>query len=971
MSFGTTQSELAALCDLNKEIPDRIKLLKGMGGAEGLSRKLNSDPKNGCMPASFEDRKKAFGENVFPEPDSKSFFELCMDALEDTTMIILCVAAVTSLVIGVVKGYGSDILSELYEGLAILSAVVIVTLVTAINEMQKELQFQELNREKEATNSIVIRGGIEKSERTNTLMVGDVVKLVTGDKIPADGIMFDGFSVRADEASLTGEAETVRKTADDNAFMYSGCLVAEGTALMYVTAVGPQSQWGIIKQHLSEREEEETPLQEKLNVVAELIGQVGLGVAIACFVVLTISWVAAGNCQYHELVEESSWKALLDFLVIAVTIVAVAVPEGLPLAVTISLAYSMKKMMNDNNLVRHLQACETMGSATMICSDKTGTLTQNKMTVVEGFMSGEHFTVNFGTSPDGVPTIDNPVDATALELFHLAATLNCTASVKELPGGKKMIVGNATECAVLKLSRSFGTFDASASMKTDFLPFSSKDKTSKCIVQTASGQSYAFITGAPERTIDKCDTVHLLNGTAAPCDQAKWLGKVQDLAKKGLRTVAIGYKKVSADEVKAGISEVAPKGFALLTIVGVKDPVRPEVPDAVLACQRAGVTVRMVTGDNIDTARFIATECHIIEAGDGSVAMEGPVFAEKSDQEIKDLVDPAKGGKLRVLARSSPSDKLRLVQILKGLGEVVAVTGDGTNDAPALKEANVGLAMNIAGTEVAKDASDIVILDDNFSSIVAAIKWGRSVFDNIQKFIQFQLTINFVALILAFFSAVWCALVPPAETEFTKSSFDTDKCTPLNAIQLLWINLIMDSMGALALATEEPDNSLLDRMPVGRTQGLISPIMWRNIAVQGTYQLIVLFGILFKGDLVFSGDDYTLKKGEVFMQSRPHYTILFNAFVWCQIFNEFNSRRLDNEPSAFRGVLKSKIFVGVIAVTIAVQYAFIEYGGEFTKTVPLTQKDWLSTVAIGSITIPIGFLTRLIAGGAAAKPKGQ
>jgi Ca2+-transporting ATPase len=966
MVFTTDTDRLGKFHDLNIELPQRVADLKKEGGPASLEKALNTNPSNGIMPASHDERKNSFGENVFPEPDMKTFLELCMEALEDTTMIILCIAAAVSMLIGVIKGYPDNIMGELYEGLAIFAAVVVVTLVTAVNEDAKEKQFQELNREKETTNSIVIRGGVERRVLTSEILVGDVVKLVIGDKIPADGIMFDGFGVRADEASLTGEAETVRKEATGNAFLYSGCLLAEGTAHMYVTAVGPKSQWGIIKEHLSERDEEQTPLQEKLEEVAELIGKVGLGVAIACFVVLTISWIAAGNYQYKELVEEGSWKALLDFLVIAVTIVAVAVPEGLPLAVTISLAYSMKKMMKDNNLVRHLQACETMGSATMICSDKTGTLTQNKMTVVEGVMCGDRFTVD-----NGIPTIDNPISPKALQFFHFAASQNSTASVKEMPDKTKELVGNATECAVLKLSMILGgDNNLGGNVRQDYSPFNSADKSSKCIVTTADGQIILFRTGAPERVIDDCSKSLDTRMGEKKMDAKHYNDVVVGMAKKGLRTVGLAYRVITPTEAKAGIAEIRADGLTMLSVLGLKDPVRPEVPNAVHLCKRAGIVVRMVTGDNVETAQFIAKECGILEEGDGKIAMIGPEFAKLSDNQIKDLVDPKKGGQLRVLARSSPSDKLRLVKLLKELNEVVAVTGDGTNDAPALKEANVGLAMNIAGTEVAKDASDIVILDDNFRSIVSAVKWGRSVFDNIRKFIQFQLTINFVALILAFFSAVFCAFFPPEETEFTKASFDTDKCTPLNAIQLLWINLIMDSMGALALATEEPEDSLLDRAPVGKTEGLISSLMWRNIAVQGVYQLIVLFGILFKGEMFFSGEGYELPKGEAFFQSRPHYTILFNAFVWCQIFNEFNSRRLDNEPSAFRGVLSSPIFIGVIVATIAVQYAFVEFGGEYTKTVPLTQRDWLATVAIGSVTIPIGFITRLLAGGASA-PKGK
>jgi len=607
----------------------------------------------------------------------------------------------------------------------------------------------------------------------------------------------------------------------------------------------------------------------------------------------------------------------------------------------------------------------------MICSDKTGTLTQNVMTVVQGCIAGQEFTES---GPD------NPINADALQLFHLSSKFNSTATAKVMPDQTSKFVGNATECAMLKFSQQLrggnAEFDSAGANRIDFLPFNSASKSASCLVRADNGDFIHFATGASEAIVSKCSLALGKKGmNEEKINGKEWDNRVQLMAKSGLRTVGLCYRKLSQKEAHDGLEALKVEKMTMLGVLGVKDPVRKEVPAAVQTCKTAGITVRMVTGDNIDTARFIARECHILEGEPSeNEALEGPVFAKMSDDQIKALVDPKLGGKLRVLARSSPMDKLRLVKILKELDEVVAVTGDGTNDAPALKEANVGLAMNIAGTEVAKEASDIVIIDDNFRSIVSAVKWGRSVFDNIRKFIQFQLTINFVALILAFFSAVWCAIAPPKETEFTKASFDTEKCTPLNAIQLLWVNLIMDAMGALALATEEPEDALLLRKPVGKSEGLISANMWRNIAVQGLYQLFVLFGILFSPEVLFDATGYTLNKGEAYSQSRPHYTVIFNAFVWCQIFNEFNSRRLDNEPSAFRGVLKSKIFLFIIVCTVVTQYLFVEYGGEYTKTVPLTQRDWLVTVLIGSISIPIGFFTRLIAGAASsapAKPKGD
>jgi len=352
----------------------------------------------------------------------------------------------------------------------------------------------------------------------------------------------------------------------------------------------------------------------------------------------------------------------------------------------------------------------------------------------------------------------------------------------------------------------------------------------------------------------------------------------------------------------------------------------------------------MVTGDNVHTACHIARECGIMEGG--GIAIEGPQFNSMSDAEIIKILPT-----IKVLARSSPNDKLRMVELLQSQDEIVAVTGDGTNDAPALKKANVGLSMGKTGTQVAMDASDIVIIDDNFASIVKSVKWGRSVFDNIRKFIQFQLTINVVALTVSFAAAVYCAFHPPKDTAV--SSFDTEKCTPLNAIQLLWINLIMDSMGALALATEEPDESLLKRKPVAKSDGLVSPIMWRNIAIHSIFQLTVL--------AFLSAQPEIFGFHNVEFQSRHHYTLIFNVFVWFQIFNEFNSRRLDNTPDCLSGVLASRIFMGVILSTVIVQYCFVEFGGDYTKTVKLSTDEWVKTVGIAAITLPLGFVVRSVA----------
>jgi calcium-translocating P-type ATPase len=942
MPFETSKDDLAKLHDLQVTPETRLRALEGYRGASGLFEVLRSSALNGIFPATCPEREEAFGKNEYAEPDAKSFAELCVEALNDTTMIILCVSAVISLAIGVIKGDG-----EWYEGFAILMAVVIVTLVTAVNEYKKEQQFQELNKVKGESTTSTVRGGTEQAGvDSGTVVVGDVVKLVMGDKIPADGILFmsSAYSdMQCDESSLTGEAETVKKNPENCPMLYSGCLIAEGQGHMVVTSVGDTSQQGIIRMNLADREEEQTPLQERLEVVAELIGWVGVAVATASFIVLTISWCLESsdgvvkNYHWSEL-QDGSWKGLLDFLIIAVTIVAVAVPEGLPLAVTISLAYSMFKMMEDQNLVRKLHACETMGSATNICSDKTGTLTQNRMTVVQGYLCGSQFT----TDSHGHPSVDNPMMPEALTRLHMCAALNSNASVQMMENGRHNFHGNKTECAILMLSNQLGgNYDRlRGDMNASIIkrnPFNSANKVASVAVKLEKGPEM-YMTGAPEMVLDHCTMRDSGKNSQVPLsasDRKQVEDQITGLAKTGLRTVALAYRVLSGDGKQD--TEVVEK-MVLLGIIGIKDPLRDEVPDAVAACKRAGIFVRMVTGDNVHTATHIAKECGIL-TGNG-IAIEGPEFNKMTDDDIKKRLPH-----LQVLARSSPNDKFRLVRLLQEMDEVVAVTGDGTNDAPALKKANVGLSMGMAGTQVAMDASDIVIIDDNFASIVQSVKWGRSVFDNIRKFIQFQLTINVVALTISFASAVYCAFYPPNDT--ATKAFDTEKCTPLNAIQLLWINLIMDSMGALALATEEPGEGLLKRKPIKPEEGMVSPMMWRNIAVQSSFQLLVL-AIIFSDASLFGSE----------AQSRHHYTIIFNVFVWCQIFNEFNSRRLDNTPGCFGKVTESKIFMGVIVATVVVQFLFVQYGGDYTKTVPLKAGEWIRTIGIASLTIPLGYLVR-------------
>ena len=719
------------------------------------------------------------------------------------------------------------------EGVAIWVAVLIVSLVASGNDYQKDLQFRKLNEHKDVVEikvrervggwgekkgrrraffvfvfhspfplshlpPQVVRNGTDTLVTNTDLVVGDVVRLITGDKLAADGVLLASQGLVVDEASLTGESDPIKKHPTSNPWLRCGTQVSEGSGTMLVTAVGVHSEWGRTMAMVV-GEAGSTPLQEALTVLAQAVGKVGLAVGVLCFIVLMIRWMVENRgfpvAQFAE--------GPLRFFIFAITIIVVAVPEGLPLAVTISLAYSMRKMMKDNNFVRVLAACETMGGATAICSDKTGTLTENRMTVVAVRLGGK------GAVLATLPPTAGEIEAALAHEFHINAALNSKAFLTEKAekeaekaaaaeaaakagGGKKAkkpkkltgaaavaaaaaaassvagvdFVGNRTECALLLLLRSWGV-DYRA-LRAAHGPrvlreydFSSERKMASVLLAPASGSTSngarLYAKGAAEIVVRRCVAAWTPGGGSEPltdADRTALLDQVTALAATGLRTIGLAHRDLTAKEMAGGAPETPPEdALTLVAIVGIKDPVRAEVPDAVATCKRAGITVRMVTGDNIHTARHIARECGILD--EGGLAMEGPDFRALTEDELIALLP-----RLQVLARSSPADKLVLVRTLKKMGDIVAVTGDGTNDAPALKESDVGMAMGIAGTEVSKEAADIVIMDDNFSSIVKAVMWGRSVFCNIRKFLQVSVGVGGLVFLCVFAFSIDRPLTP-------------------------------------------------------------------------------------------------------------------------------------------------------------------------------------------------------------------
>ncbi|XP_069871662.1 plasma membrane calcium-transporting ATPase 2 isoform X5 [Dipodomys merriami] len=1003
--LGCTMEELRSLMEL-RGTEAVVKIKETYGDTEAICRRLKTSPTEGLPGTApdLEKRKQIFGQNFIPPKKPKTFLQLVWEALQDVTLIILEIAAIISLGLsfyhppgesneGCATAQGGaedegEAEAGWIEGAAILLSVICVVLVTAFNDWSKEKQFRGLqSRIEQEQKFTVVRAGQVVQIPVAEIVVGDIAQIKYGDLLPADGLFIQGNDLKIDESSLTGESDQVRKSVDKDPMLLSGTHVMEGSGRMVVTAVGVNSQTGIIftllgaggeeeekkdkkakqqdgaaamemqplksaeggdaddKKKANMHKKEKSVLQGKLTKLAVQIGKAGLVMSAITVIILVLYFTVD-----TFVVNKKPWLAectpvyvqyFVKFFIIGVTVLVVAVPEGLPLAVTISLAYSVKKMMKDNNLVRHLDACETMGNATAICSDKTGTLTTNRMTVVQAYVGDVHY--------KEIPE-PSSINAKTLELLVNAIAINSAYTTKILPpekeGALPRQVGNKTECGLLGFV---------LDLKQDYEPvrnqmpeeklykvytFNSVRKSMSTIVKMPDDSFRMYSKGASEIVLKKC--CKILSGAGEPRvfrprDRDEMVKKViEPMACDGLRTICVAYRDFpSSPEPDWDNESDILSELTCICVVGIEDPVRPEVPEAIRKCQRAGITVRMVTGDNINTARAIAIKCGIIHPGEDFLCLEGKEFNRRIrnekgevEQERIDKIWP----KLRVLARSSPTDKHTLV---KGIidsthteqRQVVAVTGDGTNDGPALKKADVGFAMGIAGTDVAKEASDIILTDDNFSSIVKAVMWGRNVYDSISKFLQFQLTVNVVAVIVAFTGAC-----------ITQDS-------PLKAVQMLWVNLIMDTFASLALATEPPTETLLLRKPYGRNKPLISRTMMKNILGHAVYQLTLIFTLLFVGEKMFQIDSG--RNAPLHSPPSEHYTIIFNTFVMMQLFNEINARKIHGERNVFDGIFRNPIFCTIVLGTFAIQIVIVQFGGKPFSCSPLQLDQWMWCIFIG------------------------
>ena len=827
---------------------------------------IMKEKNQGLTAREVEQSRVKHGENVLTPPRRQSMWRLYLEKYNDPMVRILLVAALVSLVLAFVK-------DDYIETLGIIAAVLLATTVGFYFERDAARKFDVLTQLGEEQPVKVVRDGQVVEIPRREIVVGDVVVVETGDEVPADGQLFESTDLQVDESSLTGEPmahkavqaeqQSVGEEAYPKDMLLRSSMVMGGMGRYVVTAVGDATEIGHVARQATELTGVKTPLNIQLDRLAKLISKIGSVVATASFLIFLI----------HDMLTNDLWQTndylgmfeiVLRYFMMAVTLIVMAVPEGLPMAVTLSLALNMRRMLKSNNLVRKLQASETMGAVTVICTDKTGTLTENRMTVNDVRRTKED-------------RIGNPSD-----LFK-AIALNTTATHE---------VGNPTEQALLRWLVSQGVDYEQLREEnpmTSREPFSTERK----YMSTTVGD-VTYIKGAPEIVMEKC---------SIEADMRQQMeAQLRDWQQHAMRTLAIAQDKT------------------LLAIVAISDPLRKEVPEAIGQCRQAGIDVKIVTGDTSATAQEIARQIGI----EGDV-MTGSDFAAMSDEEAFQRITS-----LKVMSRARPTDKQRLVSLLQQQGEVVAVTGDGTNDAPALNRAHVGLSLG-SGTSVAKQASDITLIDDSFRSIVQAVMWGRSLYKNIQRFVFFQLVVNVTALLLVLFGSL-------IGTEL-----------PLTITQILWINLIMDTFAAMALASLPPSREVMHERPRSRDAFIITHGMMRGIGFIGGLFFIFMGSLLWYFERVAGVDDVEL-------------TVFFTIFVMLQWWNLFNARMLGSTHSAFRRLWACKAFLMVLMLVLVGQWLIVTFGGQMFRTVPLSWQTWLYIFIGTSPVLWVGEVYRRVKG---------
>lgn len=857
---------------------------------------------NGLSDQEVIESRNKNGINLLTPPKRPSMWKLYWEKFQDPVIRILLVAAVFSLAISVFE-------NEYAETIGIFFAIFLATGIGFYFEYDANKKFDLLNAVGEEIPVTVIRNGKIREIPRKEIVVGDIVILNTGEEVPADGKLLEAVSLQVNESTLTGEL-MVAKSTDEAHFdkeatypsdeVMRGTTITDGHGIMRVDRVGDATEIGKVARQATEQSQEQTPLNIQLSRLASLIGKAGFTIAILTFVIFT----SKDLYEYLSVTAVNDWHQWLDiarivlkYFMMAVTLIVVAVPEGLPMSVSLSLALNMRRMLKTNNLVRKMHACETMGAITVICTDKTGTLTQNLMQVY-----------------------DSKLDESRADVIAEGISANSTAFLEE-KDGKPNGVGNPTEIALLLWLNGKGKDYMSlreAAKVVNQLTFSTERKYMATLVESpVIGKRVLYVKGAPEIVMGKCN----LSAEQIEANNRQLL----EYQNKAMRTLGLAYRVVSDEAETDCATLVAEGGLTFLGIFAISDPIRPDVPAAVERCQSAGINIKIVTGDTPGTATEIARQIGLWKPEDTERnRITGVEFAALTDKEALDRVLD-----LKVMSRARPMDKQRLVQLLQQKGAVVAVTGDGTNDAPALNHAQVGLSMG-TGTSVAKEASDITLLDDSFNSIATAVMWGRSLYKNIQRFIVFQLTINVVALLSVLLGAFFGSELP------------------LTVTQMLWVNLIMDTFAAMALASIAPSADVMNEKPRRRSDFIITPTMRKHILGVGLAFLVLLMGALAYFNNLPGG------------MNTHHLTMFFTLFVMLQFWNLFNASVFGTNHSVFKDANHAKGMLSVAAIILVGQIIIVTFGGKVFRTEPLSVAEWLYIVGGTSFVLWIGEASRAV-----------